>query len=735
MKPQAARSVRRVALLGLGLALLGLAVALFWKEEPSAPESGAAQSPSPGASREAARAGPASGVSAPPAPGDLSIRGVVRDARGPVGGAVVLATAVDPRETLSELPAEQGGLRGVTSPQSNGWYPPESALFMRHVAAREGDVLVLARTVSAADGSFLLEGLGPGPVTLWADSARGAAVPRSVPSGQQDVELVLTAGLTAEGLVVGRDEGPQQGVLVTALHLTQGRFFDTVTDAQGMFRFEPLPPGDYFLVFMKQGWLPEFFSLQELYKYQAQTTLERPRRISGRVLQGGAPAASARVQLTDSSRHWEMRTDAQGRFVFEELRENNYVLVAEKEPELAVHTVPFNKAAMEGITLELSPPSFLEGTVKDETGQPVAGAQVKPLEHEGDFARPVTTDARGHYRLGPLASGSYRVIVQADSFLTGFATKDLPEDGPTLDFQLKKSVPVVGIAVDTEGQPLPHLALELWSPGARGTSYILGHHRRPVMPVDTTKTDERGTFRLAAPAPGPYDLNTDSTEVRFTSMRAAAPSQEVRLVVDRGLSLQGVLLDELGQPVAGGQIVSVEAAPPYPSSEQVRTDATGRFLLPALTEGPYLLYAWSEGDRTLREVSTRVELRRGSSAPIALRFEPGHSWTGRVEDGQGQPLAGVSVTLDRAEDPREPEAEQALMTALPGVTTVSGPEGRFTFHHLTREAYELTLEKPGYVLVTPQDSAVFSQNEFTGSLTLRVTAGELRFVLEKEEDK
>lgn len=728
------RPVRRAAAAGLGLVLLGLAVGLLWTEESSAPGSEAARKASQPASHEAALPGRVPAASTPPAPGDLSIRGVVRDARGPVAGAVVLATAVDPRETLSELSKEQGGLRGVTSPQAAGWYAPESALFMRHVAAREGDVLVLAQTTAAADGSFLLEGLGPGTVTLWADSGRGAAVLQGVPSGRQDVELVLGPGLHAEGLVVGRDEGPLQGVLVTAIHRSLGRFFDTVTDAQGMFRFEPLPPGEYFLVFMKPGWLPEFFSLQELYKYLPQTTLERPRRISGRVLQGGAPAASARVQLTDSDRRWETQTDAQGRFTFEELRESSYVLLAEKEPELAVQKLPYGKEAMEGITLELSPPSFLEGTVSDEAGHPVASAELETLDPGKESAGKTTTDARGRYRLGPLPKGSHRVIVHADSYLDGFAMKNLPEDGPALDFQLKKSVPVVGVAVDTEGQPLPHLALELWRPGARGTSYIMGHHRRPAMPVSSVKTDERGAFQLSAPAPGPYELNTDSTEVRFTSMTVVAPAQEVRLIVNRGLSLEGVLVDEAGQPVQGAQIISVDAAPPYRSGNTVLTDAAGRFLLPALTESPYLIYAWYEGDRTLREVSTRVELHRGRSAPLQLRFEPGHSWTGRVEDGQGRPLGGISVTLNRAEDPQEPEAENAIMAVLPAVGTVSGPDGRFTFHHLTRATYELEFDKPGYEIVPPRDSAVLSQSEFSGALTIRVTAGELRFVLEKEAE-
>ncbi|KFE60625.1 MSCRAMM family protein [Hyalangium minutum] len=729
------RPLKRAAFIVLGLVLLGLVVGLFWKEAPSAPESEAARASSQPASREAALPGRAPVASTPPAPGDLSIRGVVRDAQGPVAGAVVLATGVDPRETLSELPAEQGGLRGLSPPQVVQWYAPASALFMRHVAAREGDVLVLARTTSAADGAFLLEGLGPGTVTLWADSPRGAAVLRQVPSGQQHAELVLAAGHHAEGLVVGHDEGPLQGVLVTAIHLSLGRFFDTVTDAQGMFRFEPLPPGEYFLVFTKPGWLSEFFSLQELYKFNARTTLERPRRISGRVLQGGAPAASAHVQLTDNGHLWETQTDAQGRFAFDELRESSYVLQAVKEPERALLTLAFRKDPMESLTLELSPPAFLEGTVSDEAGAPVEGAEVEAHGPWRNSAGKVATDVRGHYRLGPLAKGTYGVSVQADSYLDHYSNKNLPEDGSLLDFTLKKIVPVEGIAVDTEGRPLPHLPLQLWRPGAREGSYMVGHHRRPNMPVTSARTDERGAFKISAPTPGPYELATDSSEVRLTSMSVVAPAQEVRFAVNRGLSLAGVLMDEAGKPVQGAQLLSVDAAPPYHAGEVVLTDAEGRFLLPALSEGSYLIYAWYEGDRTLREVSTRVELRRSLSSPLQLRFEPGHSWTGWVEDDQGRPLAGVTVTLDRAQDPAEPEVENALLVAVPGITVLSGPDGRFTFHHLTRATYGFRFEKPGYMIRLPRDSTVVSQSDFSDALTVHVSAGELRFVLERDEDK
>jgi len=727
--------VRRGASIGLGLVLLGLALGLLCQGRPSASVSEALREPSLPASREAPPPGPSPSPATRPASGDLSLRGVVRDAQGPVAGAVVLATAVDPQETLSELPSGKGGARGLSLPQVRSWYDADLLLFMRHVSAREGDVLVLARTTSAADGSFLLEGLAPGAFTLWADSPRGAAVLQNVPAGRQDVGLVLAPGRRADGLVAGDDEGPLQAVLVTAVHTSLGRFFDAVTDEKGMFRFEPLPPGDYLLVFTKQGWLPELRSLEELQKNQGQTRLKRPLGFSGRVLQGGAPAARARVRLSDAGLQWDTLTDAQGGFSFEGLREGQYVVLAEKETEMALESVSLIGALPKDFTLVLSPSGFIEGGVYDEAGRPVVSAEVDALAPWTSPAGSGSTDERGRYRLGPLASGSYLVMVDADSYVGRSAKQNLEGGVASLDFTLTKSVPVVGVVEDTEGKPIPHLPLQLWRPGERGRVRSIGHHAYPSMPVKSTETDEQGAFVLSTPAPGVYELTTRSPRVLFASKTVAAPARDVRLVVDRGISLEGVLVDEAGKPVAGAQVLSVDAEPPYGTGSQVGTDEEGHFLLTALSEGRYLLYGWLEGDGALREVSARVEVRRSPSTPVQLRFEPGRSWTGRVEDTLGRPLMGVTVTLSQGTAGRGDEAlESAREWATPLVSVLSGPDGRFSFHHLTRMAYELELDKPGYTLVSPQAPEKDSDEPSNEPLIVRVNAGEGRFVLESDEE-
>src|ERR1043166_4083134 len=53
--------------------------------------------------------------------------------------------------------------------------------------------------------------------------------------------------------------------------------------------------------------------------------------------------------------------------------------------------------------------SILEGVVKDATGRPVKGADVR-IEAK-NFSKIVKTDARGHYVTDTLAVGTYRVML------------------------------------------------------------------------------------------------------------------------------------------------------------------------------------------------------------------------------------------------------------------------------------------------------------------------------------
>src|SRR5438105_15335859 len=59
----------------------------------------------------------------------------------------------------------------------------------------------------------------------------------------------------------------------------------------------------------------------------------------------------------------------------------------------------------------------IQGTVRDEAGAAVAGAQVKVSNPATNIARDATTNDEGFYRVGALEPGTYTVAVQS----TGFA--------------------------------------------------------------------------------------------------------------------------------------------------------------------------------------------------------------------------------------------------------------------------------------------------------------------------
>lgn len=57
----------------------------------------------------------------------------------------------------------------------------------------------------------------------------------------------------------------------------------------------------------------------------------------------------------------------------------------------------------------------LEGTVRDTTGQPVRGAEIRILGKGDKIVASTRTDAKGHYSCASLAAGVYKVDLLIDS--------------------------------------------------------------------------------------------------------------------------------------------------------------------------------------------------------------------------------------------------------------------------------------------------------------------------------
>jgi len=70
----------------------------------------------------------------------------------------------------------------------------------------------------------------------------------------------------------------------------------------------------------------------------------------------------------------------------------------------------------QGWTQEASPQAVIEGTVRDSSGAPVAGAQVR-LERQGSAAATALSDAKGAYRFSAIGAGKFSVRAEKTGFL------------------------------------------------------------------------------------------------------------------------------------------------------------------------------------------------------------------------------------------------------------------------------------------------------------------------------
>lgn len=146
----------------------------------------------------------------------------------------------------TERPIEAPALRGKTV-DTGGRPVAGAALVLEARPTLTGDARTLASTISAADGSFALTLVSGKSADLrLAASARGYAPfvePVSDVDSNEPRSIVLSPGLRLFGRVFGPDGGSIPGArLALAAQFSGARFLrETITDAEGAYRFEDLP--------------------------------------------------------------------------------------------------------------------------------------------------------------------------------------------------------------------------------------------------------------------------------------------------------------------------------------------------------------------------------------------------------------------------------------------------------------------------------------------------------------
>ncbi|MCY1019599.1 carboxypeptidase-like regulatory domain-containing protein [Pyxidicoccus sp. MSG2] len=720
------------------LVVLGaLALLSMWcLQRCGTPGVGAPRREAPSTERAAAPRVPAASSPARPQTGPR-IQGIVVDTLGrPVAGVRVSASEPEPGQTLSELPCPEEARLARRYPGSapvtldvclGEGIPLAMQQALELLAAREGEAPVYAEATTAADGSFVLEALPEGPLSLWALGEQGAAVRSGIPAGSEGVELVLEQGRLVKGTV--RGEGvPLAGAAVTVLDLDHSRFFDTTTGPDGDFRVGPLPYRPHRFFVSKEGWLPSLGRDETV-------TLHRPRQLTGRVVAGGAPVADIEVRVgpgADVPRGGARKTltDARGHFTFVVPAGLPHTLSASSSQQSAVARVEPGASPAE-VLLELGSALQVEGTVWDDARSPVSGARVVliELEHMNTELETVT-DAAGRYSLGPVEPGPWGFVVTAPRHID-LDLPDVKEHTHTLapgmrpvDFTLRRAPSVTGHVTDAEGRPLAGIALDLQPAG----------ERRRFWTEDSALTDEEGRFILDAEAPGDLYIKASDDRVRTEFFPVRAPSEGVHLTLHPGASLTGTVVDARGLPLGHGRVKLVGWAETneQESFSSAAIDPRGGFQFQGLWPGRYRVLASQQTDGIERRAWCPVEAIEGVEVRVELRLEPERDLSGLVVDGAGQPLAGVFVRARPPQEGAPPGRWRGDTDALhgPPIGIETGPDGRFLLRYLTEAEYDVSAVKPGYTFA-PARSTGGTEGE-KGMLRVGAGTAEARLVMARQ---
>jgi RNA polymerase sigma factor (sigma-70 family) len=456
----------------------------------------------------------------------------------------------------------------------------------------------------------------------------------------------------------------------------------SVTDANGNYRIDTLPPGILFLEASATG-LP-MSDWIEVHPEAGKTITQDVSLVAeawfrGHVLDAltRAPIAGAELGTIWVLRN-TVRTDAAGAFSLPLDKGSDgqiYVRAAGYGFRNAAQPAKTHASGAEGIEILLEPARSASGRVIDEQGRPIAGAYVAGCGTDfGEVQRHdwvgTTTDAQGRYTLADLRPDlQHSLFVRAQGF--GSSVYEFPATEKTqarlelADVVLRAAGSIRGRVVDENSKPLPDLGVLLrgvnadrgqWD--ARGGAFLDNY-----VGSRQGRTDDRGAFTFDELAAGEYvvELRRDGHQAagkQSVALKSAERREGVELVLPSGVTMQGRVHDSAGNPVAGVH-VSIEPTAAGLSDCDVQTGVDGKFSARGLMPGDYRIQLWplrrnSDAPDAKFYVHAVFEGQRADGRELDLQIEEGLWLRGTVVEADGTPLAGVLVmALETGQDSGE----------------------------------------------------------------------------------
>ncbi|MGD1085173.1 MAG: carboxypeptidase regulatory-like domain-containing protein [Verrucomicrobiota bacterium] len=275
-------------------------------------------------------------------------------------------------------------------------------------------------------------------------------------------------------------------------------------------------------------------------------------------------------------------------------------------------------------TAKMDKASTIGGVVKDQDGQPVAGARILfsgldtsgPLEREKTTLAPnyhaERTDENGKWQCDLVPRDFEDMVFRVDQpdFLPALFGCEGSDSGggdvtrlPAADFLaggavmgIRRGVELIGIIVDNAGKPVP---------GATVTRNHEWRNRAAVL-----QSDDAGEFTISNLQPGGIVLTVQAPGLEPQTLAIALSNQRslVKVEMNPGKILKGRVLDETGKPVPGASVrMDREGFEPLEFDWSATTDRDGRFLWDSAPAGPHPYLITADGFNLRSEPALAAE--------------------------------------------------------------------------------------------------------------------------------
>jgi uncharacterized repeat protein (TIGR01451 family) len=375
-----------------------------------------------------------------------------------------------------------------------------------------------------------------------------------------------------------------------------------------------------------------------------------------------------------------------------------------------------------GINFALEPGGAISGTVTDGQGNPLSGISVQCESIDQSYGNSAETDANGAYTITGLSFGTFKVRSpdpgrwgdndgnwaqewydqktgwdQADPVTISISA---PNAGG-INFSLTQGGSVTGKVTDDQGNPLANA--DVWADYYESQDWAGG-----------TRTDNEGNYTIRGLADGQYRVGAQAAghvkmfynntliydQAQTVSVTAGQTRSGINFSLEQGGTISGAVTDEQGNPLSGISVQCDSIDQSYGNGSE--TDTNGLYTITGLPFGTYKVYSpafsrWGDNDdnwavkwynqKAGRKQANQVTISILTPDAVDIDFSliKGGSVTGKVTDGQGNPLANADVWADYYDID-----DQAGHTQADG-------EGNYIIQGLPDGRYRIGAEAGGHV--------------------------------------